>query len=57
MPCMDGRENEIEEYNRIAIRLACDYCKLLIINKIPIPEYAHDWWKKHQELDLKKMKL
>lgn len=49
MPCGDGGQER--EDNKVAIRLACLYCKELDRSGRPIPEWAYYWWEDHREID------
>ena len=51
MPCMDGRERELEEVNRMAHRIACYFCATLTAAQYPIPAWAREWWLDHQRAD------
>lgn len=36
-------------------RLACARCRYLKQAGIPIPEWAQDWWDRHQEFDRRRL--
>lgn len=48
MPCYDDRPRQD---CATATRLACEFCKFLEEQKVPIPSYAQQWWKDHKEND------
>ena len=48
MPCYDGRE-EVDK--KVAIRLACEYCRKLEAEGKPIPSWAQAWWTDHKRYD------
>lgn len=61
MPCYDERnsssymqEHEVKplrEKLNITTQLACQYCRNLDKQGLPIPEYAREWWKAHKVVD------
>lgn len=58
MPCDSGPSPETEraaaEERRILTLLACAHCRYLHLSKLPIPEYAVDWWNQHEAEDEKR---
>ncbi len=61
MPCEAGPSPEDikkqKEERNILTRLACMMCKTLETRGEPIPEWAWEWWRNHQEADRRRLQL
>ena len=51
MPCDAGPSKQDQQDVDTMARLACMFCEFLDTEGEPIPEWAEDWWERHQEYD------